>query len=312
MRHWTDPGPGSDRPPTLTVVEPVRPATSPQLPRAVEVELPAVTLSCLAWGPADGPLAVLLHGFPDTAWTWRHLGPHLAAAGWRVVAPHTRGYAPSGIPRDGSYHVAALMADAVGVHDALEGDDRAVLVGHDWGAITANALGAHPASPYSRVVTLAVPPLRSISGGPLTLARQARLSWYTLFNQLPRLPERHLDRLVRHLWRAWSPGYDASADLELVLASLGAPASRAAALGYYRAAARPWEVPPAYRDWHRTWTGTPTVASLALHGADDGCLLPALAERAGAVLVPHAGHFLQLERPDAVNRLVSDFLAGGG
>ncbi|MDN4160288.1 alpha/beta fold hydrolase [Nocardioides abyssi] len=283
------------------------PATAPE---TIEVPLPSVTLSCLAWGPADGPLAVLLHGFPDTAWTWRHLGPLLADHGWRVVAPHTRGYAPSGVPRDGDLHVAALMADAVGVHDVLGGDERAVLVGHDWGAITANALGAHPASPYSRVVTMAVPPLRAMTGSsPLQLARQARMSWYTLYNQLPLLPERTVERLVRHLWAVWSPGYAAGEDVAHVLAALREPAHRSAALGYYRAAARPWAVDPAYRDWHRTWTGTPTVPALALHGAQDGCLHPGIAERAGAVLVEGAGHFLQLERPDEVGRLVTDFLA---
>lgn len=298
-RLGRDPGRTPEPPPTLARVT----------PETLEVPLPAVTLSCLAWGPEDGPLAVLLHGFPDTAWTWRHLGPLLAEHGWRVVAPHTRGYAPSGIPRDGDFHVAALMADAVGVHDVLGGDERAVLVGHDWGAITANALGAHPASPYSRVVTMAVPPLRAMSGhGPLVLARQARMSWYTLFNQLPALPERSFERLVRHLWAAWSPGYDAGQDLEHVLAALREPAHRSAALGYYRAAARPWQVEAAYRDWHRTWTGTPTVPALALHGAQDGCLHPRIAERAGAVLVEGAGHFLQLERPDEVGRLVTGFL----
>jgi pimeloyl-ACP methyl ester carboxylesterase len=81
-------------------------------------------------GPADGPLAVALHGFPDTAWTWRYLGPHLAGLGWRVVAPFLRGYAPSGLAS--SYHVGALAADAVALHRELGGDDRTVLVGHDW------------------------------------------------------------------------------------------------------------------------------------------------------------------------------------
>ena len=61
------------------------------------VRLPTHDVHCLTWGPDDGPLAVALHGFPDTAHTWRHLGPHLAGLGMRVVAPHLRGYAPSGL-----------------------------------------------------------------------------------------------------------------------------------------------------------------------------------------------------------------------
>ena len=210
-----------------------------------DVVLPAVTLRALTWGPiddADRPLAVLLHGFPDTAHTWRHLGPQLAAAGYRVAAPFTRGYGPSEIPVDGSFHVPALVDDALGVHRVLGGDHRAVVVGHDWGAITANALAACPDAPFARVVSLAVPPLSALShlrpdplGYLAALARQLRMSWYIGFNQLPRLPEARFEALVRHLWVVWSPGYDASVDLALLEASLDSPARRSAALGYYRA-----------------------------------------------------------------------------
>lgn len=282
------------------------------------LSLPHVRLDALAWGPPDGRLVVALHGFPDTAHSWRHLGPHLADRGFRVVAPHTRGYAPSAVPADGCFHVAALMADAAAVHAALDGGDDAVLVGHDWGAITAHALGAHERSPYARVVAMSVPPLTTMGGrGPRVLARQARHSWYVAFHQLPFLPERLLDREVRRLWRDWSPGYDAAADLPHVLAALAEPAHRSAAVGYYRAIRSPWRVPPAYADWKRTWDGTPTVPTLYLHGADDGCLDPAFAEGleerlpAGSrvATVPGAGHFLQVERPEAVNELVAGFLA---
>ena len=92
-------------------------------PATIEVELDHVRLSALTWGPAQGPLALLLHGFPDSAHTWRHLGPVLAAEGWRVVAPFTRGYAPSSVPADGRSDVGALMDDAVGLHAALGGDE---------------------------------------------------------------------------------------------------------------------------------------------------------------------------------------------
>lgn len=295
------------------------------LPRILDLPLPHVRLSALAWGPDDGPLVVALHGFPDTAWTWRHLGPHLADRGLRVVAPFTRGYGPSDVPADGCYQVGALMADAAAAHEVLGGDERAVLVGHDWGAITANGLGAHEANPYRAVVTLAVPPFPAMAGvtpgvgeWARMIPRQVRLSWYTLFNQLPVLPERNLERLVRHLWRAWSPGFDAAEDLDHVLASLATPAQRSAAVGYYRAVARPWAVPAAYADWHRTWTAMPTVPTLNLHGADDGCLQAGFARRAAPrmpahgelVVVPDAGHFLQLEQPAEVNRLVTAFVEG--
>jgi pimeloyl-ACP methyl ester carboxylesterase len=287
------------------------------MPERLTLDLPHVTLAALAWGPADGRLVVALHGFPDTAHTWRHLGPHLAERGFRVVAPFTRGYAPSAVPDDRCYHVAALMADAAAIPAAVGRDgDEAVLVGHDWGAITANALGAHPGSPYARLVVMGVPPFRAMAPvGPWRLARQARHSWYMAFHQLPVLPERFLDREVRKLWHDWSPGYDAAEDLPHVLAALAGREHRSAAVGYYRALVTPWRVPPAYAGWKRTWDGTPRVPTLYLHGAGDQCLDPAFVEGleqrlpAGSrvELVEGAGHFLQVEQPDVVNRLVADF-----
>ncbi|MSZ77591.1 MAG: alpha/beta fold hydrolase [Actinobacteria bacterium] len=289
----------------------------------MEIDLAQLTLSALTWGPDDGPLALCLHGFPDTAHTWRHLGPQLGEAGWRVVAPFTRGYAPSGLPRDGSYHVAALVADAVELHAALGGDERAVVVGHDWGAITANGLGALPSSPYRRVVSMAVPPIPALSAPrPDVLAfvallpRQLRMSWYTLFNQLPVLPERHFDRLVRHLWAAWSPGFDAREDLAHVAAALPDRARVAAAVGYYRAASRQWRLPERYADFQECWTASPIVPTLYLYGEQDGCLNPGFGPRvlrslppgSEVVAVPDAGHFLQVERPEVVGQHVVRFL----
>jgi len=85
-------------------------------PGWVEVDAPSVTLRALMWKPRrdskGAPIALCLHGFPDTAHGWRLVAPKLASAGWRVVAPFMRGYAPSTIPTDGSYHVGALMDDA--------------------------------------------------------------------------------------------------------------------------------------------------------------------------------------------------------
>jgi pimeloyl-ACP methyl ester carboxylesterase len=286
--------------------------------RQIRVDLPGVSLAALTWGPQDGPLAVLLHGFPDTAHTWRHLAPRLADAGWRVVAPFSRGYAPSGIAADGSGHVGALMADAVGVHAALGGGPDAVLIGHDWGAITANALAAHHDSPFARVVAMSVPPFAALRSARAlrVLPRQLRQSWYIGFHQLPVLPEHFFEPLVRRLWRAWSPGYDATEDLRHVLTALPDRAHRRAAIGYYRALARPWPPPREYRHWQGAEVRLPVVPTLYLHGADDRCLDPRLA----TLVAPHlptgsdvavvegAGHFVALERPDDVGRKVLGFL----
>ncbi len=296
------------------------------LPRVVEVPLPTYTARVLEWGPgsrSEAPLVVALHGFPDTAWTWRHLGPFLAERGYRVAAPFLRGYGPSALPSDETYTVGSLMADAVAVHDALGGDDRAMLVGHDWGAIAASGLGAHPSSPYRRVVTLAVPPLRSITpsrewvGGWLgAVVRQPRHSWYIAYNQVPGLAERSFERLVTKLWHDWSPGYDATDDLANLFSSVPDRAHARAVVSYYRAFLRPGRGAETYATWHRTFAEVPVVPTLFVQGDQDGCIdrrFFAGADRAltgasRATLVPGAGHFLHLEQPDVVNSLVADFL----
>ncbi|MEE3127794.1 MAG: alpha/beta hydrolase [Actinomycetota bacterium] len=298
------------------------PSSETPVPATLSLDLPhGLHVEALTWGPDDGPLAVLLHGFPDTAHTWRHLGPALAQDGWRVVAPFLRGYAPAGLAPDGSYHVPALCQDAITLHAALGGDGRAVLVGHDWGAITANGVGASDASPYSAIVSMAVPPVPALvpqgAGDAGLVAQQALMSWYTLFHQLPLLPERVFSRHVARLWRSWSPGYDPGEDLELLAAALPDRVHRKAAIDYYRAAPRRGRLPATYAHLADAWLGMPTVPMLHLHGARDGCLSARFATRLAEIapstcrveVVPSAGHFLQLERPDRVNALVRGFLA---
>jgi pimeloyl-ACP methyl ester carboxylesterase len=106
----------------------------------------------------SGPLALCLHGFPDTAHTWAQLLPALARAGFHAVAPFVRGYAPTAVPADGAYHIGALAADALALHQVFGGDGDAVLIGHHWGAEAAYAAAADAPDRWRRLVTLAVPP----------------------------------------------------------------------------------------------------------------------------------------------------------
>ncbi len=165
----------------------------------------------------SGPLALCLHGFPDTAHTWRHLLPALAGAGFHAVAPFMRGYAPTAVPADGAYQLGALIADAVALHEVLGGGGDAVLIGHDWGAETAYGAAAHAPDRWRRLVTLAVPPA---SLDPVLFSDYEQLKrFFYLF--LFRDPLGFADALVAsdqmsfldRLWHDWSPGYDAGEDL---------------------------------------------------------------------------------------------------
>jgi pimeloyl-ACP methyl ester carboxylesterase len=289
------------------------------------IDLPHLRMAALAWGPPDGRLALCLHGYPDTAWTWRHLGPSLAAQGYRVVAPFTRGYAPTAIPDDGDYHIGALMYDAIALHRYLGGGSDAVLIGHDWGAFTAVALAAHPESPFVKVVALAVPLLFGLGGrAPGRMLRclpsQARKSWYVLYQQIPGVSERTLHRVIPRLWRDWCPpGFDASADLAHVWNALPDRAHRKAAVSYYRHQFQPRRQAARYRSLHRTWrTETPRIPMLVLHGEADGGLDIRLAAISAEVLpsgsrhevIPGAGHFVHLDEPEMVSQLVVGYISG--
>lgn len=275
----------------------------------------------LADGPADGPLALCLHGFPDTAWTYRHLLPELAAAGYRAVAPFMRGYAPTAVPAVPRYSAATLGLDANRLHEALGGGADAVLVGHDWGAIAAYPAASAAPDRWRRVVTMAVPPGPAM-GGLLTYD-QLKRSFYMWFFQLPLadfiVPGNDFDFIAR-LWQDWSPGHDGTEDVDHVRDALRDPANLGAALGYYRSAFGTAPAPPPDPDVTAVEAaagGMPTQPLLYLHGRTDGCMGadlamaadPLLPSPSKMVMVEGAGHFLHLEKPDEVNRLVVEFFA---
>ena len=274
--------------------------------------------ACLTDGPEDGPLALCLHGFPDTAHTWRYLLPELASAGFHAVAPFLRGYAPTPVPADGRYQVGALVRDVNALHEACGGGPDAVVIGHDWGALAAYGAVAHQPDRWRRAVTAAVPPTGSI-GMKLLTYDQLRCSWYMFFFLSP-LAEVALPlddySYIEHLWRDWSPGYDASWDVARVKESVGDPERIAAAIGYYRAMYDASQQVPELADEQAAALQPAPKPTLYLHGRDDGCMLLSsigspldfLAEGSEMEIVDDTGHFLHLERPDAVNRRIVGFL----
>jgi pimeloyl-ACP methyl ester carboxylesterase len=263
-----------------------------------------------------GPLALCLHGFPDTATTFRHLVPALTGAGYRVVAPYLRGYAPTGLSPTGDYALGRLVADAVALHEALGGDGDAILIGHDWGAEIAYGAAATAPERWRRLVTLAIPPL-ALDERLFSDFDQLRRFFYLYFLKSPGAPPvvaadgmAFLDRL----WALWSPGYDAREDLAAVKAALSDPAHLDAAIAYYRA---PEPGLAGDRAPELALTRTPPQPTLYLHGERDGCIGVDLVGDAAEHLppgsrfavVPGAGHFPQLEQPRLVADLVLDHLA---
>ncbi|WP_050800415.1 alpha/beta fold hydrolase, partial [Streptomyces himastatinicus] len=202
-------------------------------------------------GPAGAPLALCLHGFPDTAHSWRHLLPALADAGYHAVAPFMRGYAPTGIPEDGAYQAGAIASDANALHEAFGADGDAVLIGHDWGAIAAYGATAHAPERWRRAVTMSVPPLSGVLADFFNYDYgQFKRSFYIFLFQTP-LAEAgaaaHDMALIDGLWRDWSPGYhDSARDIAHVKESLKDPAHLAAAIGYYKALFDPTRQVPRY------------------------------------------------------------------
>ena len=280
-------------------------------------ELEVTYLSC-----GDGPLALCLHGFPDSPHTWRHLLPELAERGYRAVAPFMRGYAPTTIPASGVYQTAALARDANALHEALGGNDQAVIIGHDWGAPSVCGAALDEPQRWSKVVSMAVPPGAALGAAFLGNLAQIQRSWYMFFFQhglADYVVGANDLAFIDMLWSQWSPGYAAATDLAHVKDALRKPEHLQAALGYYRATLGSGKRDDALAELQqRMGSEVPSQPLLYLHGENDGCIGREVAEAAQAMMpgnvqfayVKNAGHFMQLEQPERVNQLIADFITG--
>jgi pimeloyl-ACP methyl ester carboxylesterase len=277
----------------------------------------------------EGPLVLLLHGFPQFWWAWRHQLTALAEAGYRAVAVDLRGYGDSDKPPRG-YDGWTLSGDVAGLIKAL-GERRADLVGHAWGGMLAWTVAAmHPRLVRSLAVLAAPHPLALRRAFWRTAGRrhghsQARAAGHLLRFQAPLLPERTLTRdhaaAVERLLHAWSgpkwpldEGFaEAARRNRQAMLVRGVAHS---ALEYYR-----WAVRSQLRGEGRRFAEAIdrrlTVPVLQLHGALDPCILPDTAQASAGWRGPRSryqplaevGHFPHEEDPHTVSRLLVEFLA---
>jgi pimeloyl-ACP methyl ester carboxylesterase len=254
----------------------------------------------------SGETVLLLHGFPDSASVWREQVPALVDAGYRVIAPDLRGFGASDRP-DGveSYRMITLAGDVLGLMDALGVQRARAIVGHDFGASLAWVLAMFAPDRLERLVAMSV-------GHPSffrepTLEQREKF-WYVLFFQFEDVAEAWL----RHDgWRFFREAFGEYPDVERAIESLSRPGALTAALNWYRANLRPdppgegIDLPPVKVPTMGLWSSLEPVLieeqMTASGGHVDGSWRY---ER-----VEGAGHWLQLDAPEHVNRLLLDFIA---
>ncbi len=265
----------------------------------------------LADGPGNGPLVLLLHGFPELSRSWRHQLRALGAAGHRAVAPDLRGYGRSDL--SGPYDMRTLAGDVAALVEAI-GRERATVVGHDWGGAVAWATTVHEPRAVERLAVLNCPHPGVLAEEMLRNPRQLLRSWYIFFFQLPWLPDRMLARDgARQVARAlrggsWVRGAFPPEELAIYREAFARPGAARAALGYYRAAFRGSLA--VRREGRRRPIAVPTLVLwgardrfLGREMADAGKMAPYFAP--GNVpsirFLEEAGHYVQNEDPQGVN-----------
>jgi epoxide hydrolase 4 len=263
-----------------------------------------------AAGPVDGPLVILLHGFPEFSYGWRHQLGALAAAGLRAVAPDQRGYGLSSKPRGhAAYALPELAKDVLGLVSAL-GRERFSVVGHDWGGLVAWQLAACHDRAVERAAILNAPHPQALRSHLMRSPTQALRSTYIALFQLPWLPEALLRAhdhalLEQALIGSSRKGSFSDEELRVYREAWSQEGALSGMLAWYRAitlqrSARWPRVRPPVR---LLWGDQDSALEAPLAEAS-----AAACEHAEVVHLPQATHWLHHEEPDRVKRLLVEFL----
>ncbi len=267
----------------------------------------------------DGPLVLLLHGFPEFWYSWVKLMPLLSPY-YKVVAPDMRGYGQSDKPRRvRDYHYRKLAGDVAALIRAL-GYERAIVVGHDWGGAVAWEFARLYPEMLDKLVVLNCPPASVLCRSMLRNRQQFRMSWYTLFFQLPFLPEWQMHKHRKSFFwrglRGWTVNKEAfqAEDIARYEENFALRSDFTGPVNYYRAAARAL--------WERHFCTPPRLKTdtLVIWGEADRALgkwlvddIAQLHTEANCRLVihtiPDCGHWVQQEQPEQVAQYILGFLA---
>lgn len=286
-----------------------------------------ITLHVEEAGPEDGRLVLLLHGFPELAYSWRHQIPALAEAGYRVLAPDMRGYGGSDAPEAvEEYAIDVLARDVLGLIDHA-GRSTAVVVGHDWGADVAwRTAWMHPER-VEAVAGLSVPFTPRAPAAPMPIMRRhLGEDFYMCWFQVPGVAEAALEADVRRtlatqeVWdAAWAlrddqpptPRFMTDEEFGVYVDAFERTGFRGG-LSYYRNIDRSWERTAAFADRRIE------MPAMFLTGERDPVrrFMPAEAmegwvtDLRANVVVPDAGHWVTQQAPEACNEALLDFLRG--
>jgi pimeloyl-ACP methyl ester carboxylesterase len=271
-----------------------------------------------------GPLALCLHGFPDSPYTYRHLMKYLAAAGYRAVSPWNRGYYPTDAPEPPeNYHVQNHVDDAIALKAALGGNEEAVLIGYGDGAMAAWGVGAQAPDAFRSLVIQGIPPF------PLFIPKYVdyqdiRRAHHFAWLQMPYSSNAYSAydyAFVERLWEDWSPGYDHTEDTkEHKKVYLGGTRQEHVLGAVHNLAnSKTFRKPAMIKEHTEVWGKPVPNPVLYMHGTNDGFFqLTAQDKDQLPRFIPHpsskiaivegVGHYMNVEQPELVSRLIVDFL----
>jgi epoxide hydrolase 4 len=277
----------------------------------VIIRVGALQMHAVVEGPEDGPLIVMLHGFPEFWYSWRYQIKAFAAAGYRTVAVDQRGYNLT--DKRGPYDVFTLAGDVVGLVRAL-GHERAVVMGNDWGGVLAWVLGARHPDIVERLIVLNAPhPSAGLMALRSMYLPQVLKSWYVLAFQIPVVPEVLLSvndfELFARILKQQTKGAIGDEEIGYFKRAWSQPGALTAGVDWYRTSLRTCWMRGRLKDL------TVRIPSLLIWGDRDAYLTTRTAEWTRhyvadleVAYIRGASHWVQQHSPEIVNRYALDFL----